>query len=72
MEDINCSLVLILERRTHHHIIVRILIHVRHGRNAGTKSRILVAWQVFQSPVGNKSVLERKVKNEATQLISKD
>lgn len=56
-EDVYCSLVVVLQGRPNHDVVVGVLVEVGHGGDAGAEAGVLVALQVPQGPAGNKAVL---------------
>lgn len=57
VEDVHGPLVVVLQGRPHHHVVVGILIEVPHRDDGGPESGILVAVGILQRSVVNKPVL---------------
>lgn len=63
-ENVDGSLVLVLQRGPHHQVIVGVLVEVGDGGNAGAESGILVTLEVHEGPAGDKEVLPRGKRRE--------
>lgn len=60
MEDVDGSSVVVLQRGSHHHVVVGVLIEVPNGGDGGAESGILVVAGILQRPVINKPVLQHQ------------
>lgn len=57
MEDVDGACMVVLQRGSHHHVVVGILIEVLHRGDGGPESGILVTVGILQRPVINKPIL---------------
>lgn len=65
MEDIDDSSVVVLQRGSHHHVVVGILIEVLNRGDGGAESGILVTVGILQCSIVNKPVLRNQCQEKA-------
>lgn len=70
MEDVDGASVVVLQRGSHHHIVVGILVEVPHGGDGGPESGILVAVGVLQRSVIDEPGLYKQGQEKARALGS--
>lgn len=73
VEDVDGSSVVVLQRGSHHHVVVGILIEVPDRGDGGTEAGILVIVRVLQGSIINKLVLQNqgqeKAQGDSTRAI---